>query len=182
MVKGIKDIERALRRRPISPPIQSRVFEVVGPYRMRERREEIVPLALMFLEEMREHNRTRFERISPAAAEMLTEYEWPGNVRELKNTLERMAFLCDDREVKPKHLEFLFKENVARPEYEKGRLMNPDSGFALPEEGFDLKKWNMEIIRRALEMKRWNKVETARYLGISRKMLYQYLKHIIPDD
>jgi len=146
---------------------------------LRERPEEIVPLALMFLEEMRERNRTRFERISAAAAGMLTEYDWPGNVRELKNTLERMAFLWDDVEVKPKHLEFLFKEGIARSG-EEDRLMNPDSGFPLPREGFDLKEWNRKIIEKVLEMKKWNKVETARYLNISRKMLYQYLKDISP--
>jgi len=44
LVKGIRAIENALRRRPISPPIRSRVFEVIGPYMMRERREEIAEL------------------------------------------------------------------------------------------------------------------------------------------
>ena len=44
MVEGIKAIENAPRKRLISPPVQSRVFEVVGPYRMRERREEISEL------------------------------------------------------------------------------------------------------------------------------------------
>jgi len=44
LVEEIKAIERASRRRPISPPVQSRVFEVVGPYKMRERREEIAEL------------------------------------------------------------------------------------------------------------------------------------------
>ncbi len=44
MVKGIRIIERAPRRRPISPPVKSRIFEVVGPYKMRERHEEIAEL------------------------------------------------------------------------------------------------------------------------------------------
>ena len=44
MVEGIKAIEKARRRRPVSPPVQSKVFEVIGPYRMRERREEIADL------------------------------------------------------------------------------------------------------------------------------------------
>jgi len=41
LVKGIKAIENATRKKALSPPVQSRVFEVVGPYKMRERREEI---------------------------------------------------------------------------------------------------------------------------------------------
>jgi len=43
-VKDIKSIEKALRKKSISPPIQSRVFEVIGPYKMRERREDITEL------------------------------------------------------------------------------------------------------------------------------------------
>jgi len=44
LVEGLKSIEEATRWRPISPPVQSKIFEVIGPYKMKERREEIAKL------------------------------------------------------------------------------------------------------------------------------------------
>ena len=73
---------------------------------LRERPEEILPLAQMFLENLIKDKRTNFSKIRDSARKKLEEYKWPGNVRELKNAIERIALFWDEKEIKPKHLNF----------------------------------------------------------------------------
>ena len=68
---------------------------------LRERRDDIPILVRQFITELsREHDRP-FKGISPAALEMLVEYDWPGNVRELRNLVESMVVLAPGHEVGP---------------------------------------------------------------------------------
>lgn len=61
---------------------------------LRERREDILPLARLFLAESALRMKRNVETLSPAAADQLLHYEWPGNVRELENAMERAAALA----------------------------------------------------------------------------------------
>lgn len=145
---------------------------------LRERREEIMPLARMFMLELFQKKRTRFDKISPQALRILENHDWPGNVRELKSVIERVALLHDDDEITPAHLAFLspgadLVETGAVEDY-SGGLDN----LILPEDSFDLDAWCLGIVKKALARNFWNKTETARYLGISRGALYTYLKHL----
>jgi len=67
---------------------------------LRERREDILPLAAAFVAEF-SRGRARF---SPAVAAGLERYSWPGNVRELRNAMERAVLLCRGELVLPEHL------------------------------------------------------------------------------
>jgi DNA-binding NtrC family response regulator len=60
---------------------------------LRERREDILPLARRFLEEIAHETNRRVSGFSPAAEEALLAYAWPGNVRELRNVVERSLLL-----------------------------------------------------------------------------------------
>jgi DNA-binding NtrC family response regulator len=62
---------------------------------LRERREDIAPLAEYFLRKFNERMRKNISGFSPEALESLANYDWPGNVRELSNVVERMVILCD---------------------------------------------------------------------------------------
>ncbi len=61
---------------------------------LRERREDIVPLASHFLAHFSARMHKRVEDFTPEALRMLEQYDWPGNVRELSNVVERMVILC----------------------------------------------------------------------------------------
>jgi two-component system response regulator AtoC len=72
---------------------------------LRERVEEIVPLARMFVTKAARHARRGNEpRISNEALAQLRAYSWPGNVRELRNVMERAVLLCAGDEIRPEHL------------------------------------------------------------------------------
>jgi len=145
---------------------------------LRERREEILPMAKIFLGEAAQEYNSRFSNISSEAAKVLHEYGWPGNLRELKNTIKRILLLWDEYEIKPHHLDFLFQKDVqALSQKTSGRHYSIDD-FPLPDGSLNLKEWNENIIKKALEKYKGNKTDTARYLGISRSALYTYLKKI----
>jgi Nif-specific regulatory protein len=69
------------------------VFPIVLPP-LRERRADIMPLAIHFAEKYGEKNKRPILRISVEATALLTSYGWPGNVRELENVMERAVLLC----------------------------------------------------------------------------------------
>ncbi len=72
---------------------------------LRERREDILPLALEFLRRLSvEQGKRSPIRIRDDAAIHLIDYAWPGNVRELRNVIERAVVLCDGHSIGPEHL------------------------------------------------------------------------------
>ena len=50
--------------------------------------------------------------------------------------------------------------------------------FVLPEKGFNLDNWISDVVKKALITNKWNKTKTSKFLGISRRVLYTYLKNI----
>ena len=70
-----------------------RVIELVVPP-LRERREDILPLARTLLAVTAQRTRSKVTSFTPAAAEQLQRYSWPGNVRELENAIERAVVLA----------------------------------------------------------------------------------------
>jgi two-component system, NtrC family, response regulator AlgB len=71
---------------------------------LRERREDILPLARAFLAMFTRATRPVAPEISPAAAHALEQHDWPGNVRELRNTIERVAILWPSGVIEPEAL------------------------------------------------------------------------------
>jgi two-component system, NtrC family, response regulator AtoC len=135
---------------------------------LRERREEIIHLAQMFLARLSEQKGRKFRYLSSEARQILEVYPWPGNVRELQNVLERVVLLYDEESVRPEHLAFI-TQGAAAPASGKS-VLKPDD-FTLPEEGLDLDALNREILRRALEKFGGNKTQAARYLGLTRSSM-----------
>ncbi|MDM7926148.1 MAG: sigma 54-interacting transcriptional regulator, partial [bacterium] len=73
---------------------------------LRERREEIMPLTQLFLDQLRQKKRTRFERVDPDAVRALEAHSWPGSVRELKNAVERIVLYWDEASITAGHVEW----------------------------------------------------------------------------
>jgi DNA-binding NtrC family response regulator len=146
---------------------------------LRQRPEEILPLAGLFLMELAREKRKRFEAIGQEAADMLLSYQWPGNVRELKNVMEWVILMWDDSEVKPSHLGILHKTkaNIAPTETTSSSIID-HKNFSLPSGSLPIEEYTSNIIRKALQIHNGNKTETAKYLGISRRSLYCRLKHL----
>jgi len=148
---------------------------VIPPLRLR--RDDIIPMAEMFLRQFSGNKLNHFQRISERAATILRSYEWPGNVRELRNTLEWVAFMHEDVELKPEHLVNLrqtFGSPSAIPISSEQVI---DGKFILPASGFNLEEHFDEIIQQALEACHGNKTAAALRLGISRRSLYSRLDH-----
>ncbi len=71
---------------------------------LRDRSDEIVPLARHFLDEACHRLKRPAPQISPEAQKAMLEYSWWGNVRELKNAMDRASFLCEGGPLLPEHL------------------------------------------------------------------------------
>jgi two-component system response regulator PilR (NtrC family) len=127
---------------------------------MRERRQDILPLARAFLAELTEHSGSQEQmRLSAAAEALLLQHAFPGNVRELENILERATVLATGPVIEAEHLQF------NRPEY-----YDADAGIpkALPEA---LEQLERAQIQAALEACRFNKTKAAAQLGITFRAL-----------
>jgi DNA-binding NtrC family response regulator len=137
---------------------------------LRQRRDEIKPLATMFLQQAAQAKGKDFRLFHPQALKVLCEHHWPGNVRELQNAMERVVLLYDDVEVKVEYLTFLgphVQEHMV-PAEEVVINLNVDS---LPWEAVELK-----IINQVMKKFDGNKSQAARFLNISRNRLLRKLK------
>jgi DNA-binding NtrC family response regulator len=127
---------------------------------LRERHEDILPLAGRFIEEFAK-GRARFSE--PVSA-CLENYPWPGNVRELRNSMERAVLLSRSELILPEHLPArvrLAAENLTARE---------------PAELERLDEIERQAILESLRQHNFNRTETARALGISRRTLIYKLQ------
>jgi two-component system repressor protein LuxO len=150
---------------------------------LRERREEILPLAEAFLAAIRAARGGGFSGLAPAAAELLRDSPWPGNIRQLRHVLERASVLHGDGgALTPAVLgEVLAGEGAPsgpRPAVRQRQALagRPPAELELPAEGFDLDAWYRAMLAAALRRCDGSPVRTAAYLGITRKVLYTLRK------
>ncbi|MCK5147870.1 sigma-54-dependent Fis family transcriptional regulator [bacterium] len=150
---------------------------------LKERKEEIIPLAKMFLAELQERNKTRISYIEPAAIDMMLDYQWPGNVRELKNMIERIALYYDEDSISPAQLKASLPLHIGleRSEFSDKLLDGSMVISKAPSSGIDLDEHIMDIVRSALDKYQGNQTKTARFLGISVRKLHTHLKHLDMD-
>jgi transcriptional regulator with PAS, ATPase and Fis domain len=127
---------------------------------LRERKEDIIPLANHFIGLYNKDFNKRVQGINEAAGRILTEYSWPGNVRELKNVIERAIILGNDDALLLEHLPLEIVNKVS-PEYSPS-----GSPFRLPPEGIDIEEVERELIRQALEVSEWNQSKAAKKLSL----------------
>ena len=100
-----RDVEKMLESGAFRADLYSRLAGTtlrVPP--LRERSEDIVPLAERFLRATRKKNPCRAVRFSAATLDALVAYTWPGNARELRNEVERAAAVAEDEEIVPTDL------------------------------------------------------------------------------
>ena len=142
---------------------------------LREHKEDLPVLAAAFLDQLgQRHNRKA--RLSPEAAELLTQYNWPGNVRELRNALERSLVLSRGDEIRPSELPAEIRGGSPGP-VPRG---NSDDGDYLGESDFRDAKRKFEIayFRRKLQQHHWNVSKTAAEVGLHRQSLQEKLREL----
>ncbi len=127
---------------------------------LRERKEDILPLAEYFLQTFNREFKKQIMEITPPARELLLAYSWPGNVRELKNALERAVLLANSV-VTPQQLPLELKD----PPAAAGQSVDPS-----------LEAMEKRHIKEVLEQAGGNKSKAAQLLQISRSTLWQKLK------
>ncbi len=134
---------------------------------LRERKEDIIPIAKLFLERNNSEFGKHIEGFSPEAERMLAAYSWPGNVRELRNVVERASILCQGNWIEPNHLPQEL-QSVTEPKIPETEQMSWGQ--------FSLSEMEKRHILRVLKENDNNKSRTARILGISRSTLREKLR------
>jgi two-component system response regulator AtoC len=134
---------------------------------LRERLDEIVPLAESFLTRAREQWAASARSFSPATIAVLMAYSWPGNVRQLKNAVERAVAVCAGEVIEP----------VDLPE-QVGVVAGPARSAALVSGELRMdslsnrvRTFEIELIRGALGTTGGNQAQAARLLGLPRRTL-----------
>ncbi len=138
---------------------------------LRERRVDIIPLTLFFMNSFNEKFGKNFCGVTNAAREMLLDYPWRGNVRELRNAIERVILMEDGQEIQPAHLTFL---GLTQPENRVQAAVAP--GMQLPAAGLNLDGLIKGLIIQALKLNHGNRTRAAKFLGISRPTLIYRLE------
>ena len=134
---------------------------------LRERKEDIIPLAMHYIRLFNREFKKNVKGISPEAEKLLVNYPWYGNTRELKNVIERICILEDTDVIYPEHIP---SEIV---DYADTSEVSPveEVPFNIPPEGLSLKDVEKDLIMKALQMVNGNQTRAARLLGISRDAL-----------
>ena len=126
---------------------------------LRERKEDIIPLAQLFLERFARKYHRSLTGLSVDAADALKEYRWSGNIRELQNCIEKAVILSDGTTLTEKDLQL---ERSGKPVVTTIRAVSESE-----EE---------RLIRDAMEQTGGNISAAAKILGVSRPTLYAKLK------
>jgi transcriptional regulator with GAF, ATPase, and Fis domain len=166
-----RDLKTAIQRGAFREDLYYRlgVFEIRLPP-LRDRQDDILPLAQAFLEEIGAAIGRPSAGLSEESQERLLSHPWPGNVRELRNAIERAVILCEGGLVTSEHLPLGME--TPPPAASAAEVV----GATFPKGGVDLEALEKDLIVRALEASKNNKSKAARLLNLTRGQLYNRLE------
>ncbi len=167
-----KDLRSEVEKGRFREDLFYRIFSVeihIPP--LRERREDIVPLTLFFMNRVSRRFNKKVKGLSPELLNFFEEYPWPGNVRQLLHEVEHMVALTPEGErISLKHSSLeLQKWRTTAP----STLVQGLSCIALPQR---VEEIEISCIRDALTRTRGNKLQASKLLGITRQGLDKKLK------
>jgi DNA-binding NtrC family response regulator len=142
---------------------------------LRERRDDVILLAQLFLGAASQQFNKKVKRFSHQAMVALEEYSWPGNVRELENTIQRAVVLSEGQTVDVSNLPLDIRKNSQEAETPTGSEDGPtiNSTYEL-----EMRQFKRRLILRTLRKNGWNKVESARSLGVARGYLHRLINQL----
>jgi len=176
------DLERAVDEGTFRRDLFYRlsVFPITLPA-LRERREDIHPLVIHFLEYFKQRTSRFVSGISKDALRALINYDWPGNVRELENAVERAVIIAAGRQIElddlPTAIGNIVSERKAMMRVERAQAAREGRNTKLE---IDVPSSMDEIERHAIEATldytSGDKTRAARLLNIGRKTIYRKLE------
>ena len=158
------DLDMLVRKRRFRADLFFRInsLTVVCPP-LRERSEDILPLAASFLASVSRQLRRPGLEFSREANDALVAHSWPGNVRELLHVVERAALMSDG-------------DAIGREQLRLSAAHPSQGGPAEHQESTTLEALQVRHIQMVLEAEAWNVERSARLLGLARSTLYQKIK------
>ena len=129
---------------------------------LRERKDDIPLLVRHFIEKFNREMNTEITHVSPAAMELLMEYNYPGNIRELEHIIEHAFVRCQGKTISP--------ENLPKD------LQNNDIVSKVMSRSDPMRSLEKEMIVQALKETGWRYSECARKLNMSRTTLWRRMK------
>ncbi len=136
---------------------------------LRERKDDIVPLAKSFIRRFAGELKKRIDSLDPDAQKLLMRYNWPGNIRELENTIERAMLLAEGR-------------SIASDDLRLGETQPMGSGrdhtgvVKIPPTGIPLEDIERNALVEALKMSNWVQKDAAELLSISPRVMNYKIK------
>lgn len=132
---------------------------------LRERKEDIPLLIDHFIKTFNSLQNKRIAGITDEALACLMSYDYPGNVRELENMIERSFVLC-----KSAHIQ---REHLPEPICSTGEISYADHSDAM-----SLREMEAVFLTNALRRNNWNRLKTARELGMHKSTLYRKIRSL----
>ncbi|HEX8707639.1 MAG TPA: sigma-54 dependent transcriptional regulator [Pyrinomonadaceae bacterium] len=146
---------------------------------LRNRRQDILLLAQHFIRKFNEENgRHVAEQIKPDVLALLEAYSWPGNVRELENAIERAVVIAPGQEITRECL----RPEINDPQSNSATTRDSSSGAAALDIGRginfydEVRRFEIDLIRRALEQTSGHQSRAARLLGMNATTLNSKIK------
>jgi DNA-binding NtrC family response regulator len=136
---------------------------------LRERKDDIVPLAGFFIRRFSAELKKKMDGIEPEAQKLLMRYNWPGNIRELENTIERAMLLAEGR-------------SIAAGDLRLGEMPTAGGGrdqmsvVKIPPTGIPLEDIERHALVEALKMSNWVQKDAAELLSISPRVMNYKIK------
>ncbi|KPK23356.1 MAG: hypothetical protein AMJ61_15875 [Desulfobacterales bacterium SG8_35_2] len=166
-----KDLPKELEEGRFREDLFFRLFSVeIHLPPLRERQEDIVPLALAFVEEISRRFNKKVAGFTPELLNLFEDYSWPGNVRQLRSEIERLVALTPEGTVIGP--EKCSRELLAATPAPARKAKTVDS-LSIPDL---VKTLEIELIEKALAENSGNRVKAAEALGITRQGLHKKMK------
>jgi DNA-binding NtrC family response regulator len=145
---------------------------------LRDRREDILPLAQHFIRKYNEENgRHVSEQIAPEVLALLESYSWPGNVRELENAIERAVVIAPKDEITRECLRSEISDPQSAQAAREGSGFGPAVNIGRGINFYDeVRHFEMDLIRRALDQTGGHQSRAARLLGMNATTLNSKIK------
>jgi len=141
---------------------------------LRERQEDILPLALDMVQRFNEELKKNFFGFTPEAAKLIVNYPWPGNIRELKNVVERTMILAPEGDIDAISLPEEIRETPSSNH--NHQEIPPSDGDPGGDFLVSLRELEDDYIRKVLAATGNNKTQAAKILGIHPTSLMRRLK------
>ena len=135
---------------------------------LRERKDDIVPLATWFIKRFSNELKKKLEGFDPDAQKMLMRYNWPGNIRELENAVERAALLAEGLTIRA--------EDLRLGDVSSGSPNEPSMAVKIPPTGIALEEIERQALVEALKMSNWVQKDAAELLAISPRVMNYKIK------